>query len=89
MWVVRDKRFKDALNIFDLGQCKDDVALTEMEVEVFHCEAGLWQMIRSQSYALSRHLGHLSEPKKAKIPAPAITFSGYWGYRNVIHKKII
>ena len=35
MWVLIDKRFKDALNIFDLGHCKDDVALTEMGVEVF------------------------------------------------------
>lgn len=72
MWVLRDKRFKDALNIFDLGHCKDDVALTEMEVEVFHCEAGLWQMIRSQSYALLRHLGHLSEPKKQRFQLPPL-----------------
>ena len=27
MWVLRDKRFKDALNIFDLGHWKDDVAI--------------------------------------------------------------
>lgn len=89
MWVLRDKRFKDALNIFDLGHWKDDVAINWDGGRGVHCEAGLWEMIRGQSYALSRHLGQLSEPNKQRFQLLPLHSRVVGGTGNAIHKKII